>query len=359
MPFANANADKGKSAARAVKEGDGSDERSPLLGQTSLADSPGKAGGVRHGRGLLSEEDEDDEEDDYHTGRAGGRERRRRESIESESSDDLLSPAGRRRRRSNTQRPQYTWRRIIVYIFLSILVLAFITFAVIHIWLGRFVSEQFKNNGQAIRERAPNALVYRGPDKIRILEMSKETTTVQVEMRIGIDVLTVFGWNGTTQAEQKKLSFSRKWERKIVGWAAKSIGQASMDLPEPILVSSKDHPQSPMFQFSLSSPVVIPFYFPKSGLHDPTNFSWLRKITLTVPAEVLDPNLMAGFINQTMATKEGEVHVTLQAAHIALGREQDRSWLTRTVKKYGGQKIENIETDVQFDGQLMKLSFLP
>ena len=348
MLFGSSSRDKGKSAARSGTGGreDISGERSPLLGQSSTT-SPAAATGVRHGRGLLS--DDDDEDDDSDNDRDGSARRIRRRSNDSASSDDLLASSGRRRSR-HIHRRRYIWRSILLYVFLALLGLAFVAFAIIHIWLGRFVSEQFKNDAQAIRDRAPDALVYRGPDKVRILEMSKDKSTVQIEMRMGIDPRIVFGWNDTFSTHEG-LTSSRKWERRLVGWAVRRIGQASMDLPEPVLVSSKNQTTQPFMQFTLSSPIALPLYFPKSGIYDPNDISWLRNITITVPAQVLEPGLMATFINQTMDTKEGEAHIAVRKAHVALGKEEDRTWLSKTVKKYGGQTVENVQTDVRFAGR--------
>jgi hypothetical protein len=102
-----------------------------------------------------------------------------------------------------------------------------------------------------------------------------------------------------------------------------------------------------MAQFSSSSPLVIPLWYPKNN-YDPTDDSWLRNVTLTVPLQVLQPDLLASFINKTVEEKQAEVHLRIQRANVALGKEEDRSMFARIARHYGGQSATNIENDVAF-----------
>ena len=327
---------------------------------------------LRHGRGLLSEDE-------------GGSQRRRStafagadsqgpangDDTDDDEDDDADDEGGAgllgwRRRRSSAssrrRRGRPSWKGVVCYVFLALLAVAFIAFAIIHLWIGRFVSEQMADNASRIRARAQDALVYRGPDSMKVLSMDSNTTTVQVQMRMGIDVRTVFGWNethlpeveaneGAPRKQQPRLPLSRRLERKIIGWATRRIGVTTMDLPEPILVSPLSDKNCTMLQLALLHPVSLPLYFPKADRYNVSDLSWLRNITLTVPIEVLDPELMADFVNRTMESNEARVHVRVQKAHVTLGREGDRSWLTRQVQRNGAQTIEGIELDQVVDGE--------
>lgn len=339
------SSDKGKSAIRAVEQGE--NERSPLLGQSSTAAS------VRHGRGLL---DDDDDDDDNAANNIANASYRRNSADSHDSVEDLVGNP-RHHGRSQTSRRrfgQHSARAIVCYVLLVLLGIIFIVFAIFHIWLGRFVSEQFRDNGAHIQERAKDAFIYRGPDKVKILEMSESTTTVQIDMRMGVDVRTVFGWNDKVHIQEdsreKKLPLSRRWERAIVGWASRRIGQTTLDLPEPVLLSPQSEPRTYMAQFSSSSPLVIPLWYPKNN-YEPTDDSWLRNVTLTVPLQVLQPDLLASFINKTVEEKQAEVHLLIQRANVALGREEDRTIFARIARHYGGQSIQNVENDVAFTGK--------
>lgn len=321
---------------------------------------------VRHGRGLLSE-DGDDDDDDLPSRRRSKHASTRNIGIVNDNDDDdadsvnelLGSWHGKHghSRRRTWRRFVPTWKTGICYFLLFLLGLAFLAFAIIHIWIGRFVSEHMGDGGALIKERGQDALVWRGPDKIKILKMESDTTIVRVDMRMGIDVRTVFGWNTTTFsednlhiAETQKLSWSRRTERKIIGWATRRTGQASVDLPSPILLVDPLNTTRPMAATGLEAPITLPLYFPKSETYDSDDLSWLRTISLTVPFEVLDPLLMASFINRTMDEKMGNIRVKVQEANLSLGQEQDRRWLSRIVSRYGGQKVKDIEVDQAFEG---------
>ena len=391
--------DNKKGKVRAEEEdregdSDGDDdapETAPLLRPTSSTATAGEARGggaaatasrpasaiLRHGRGLLSEDE-------------GGSQRRRSTAFagangnadagghagdsdgdDDDDDDDDEEGAGllgwRRRRSSSSSRRRRCrpgWKGVLCYVFLALLAVAFVAFAIIHLWIGRFVSEQMADNASRLRARAQDALIYRGPDSMKILSMDSITTTVQVQMRMGIDVRTVFGWNEThlseveaaqgeppKQRQRARLPLSRRLERKIVGWATRRIGVTTMDLPEPVLISPLSDKNHTMLQLALLHPVSLPLYFPKADSYNVSDLSWLRNVTLTVPLEVLDAELMADFVNRTMETNEARVHVKVQKAHVTLGREGDRSWLTRQVQRNGAQTIEGIELDQVVDGE--------
>lgn len=124
-----------------------------------------------------------------------------------------------------------------------------------------------------------------------------------------------------------------------------------MDLAEPVLISPVEDPDRQMMQVVLQDPVTLPLHFPKRKDYDPEDLSWLKPITLVLPMKALDSSTMANFINKTIETRRGQVHVTVQKANVALGREDDRGWLARVVQKYGGQSVEDVESDVTFEGE--------
>lgn len=340
---------------------------------------------VRHGRGLLSEDGDDD--DDHVRGSSRRAVRSKRSSVRTsneldndhddddnlasddgaDSDDELLAGWSNKHSSRHTRKGRRRWQNHlpslksgICYFLLFLLALGFLTFAIIHMWIGRFVSEQMGDGGIVLKERASDALVWRGPDSIKILKMDSDATTVRVDMRMGIDVRTVFGWNTTsymredqlhTQQDTRRPSWSRRMERKLIGWATRKTGQASVDLPSPILILDPSNTTQAMAAAGLQAPITLPLHFPKSDTYDPNDLSWLRNISLTVPFEVLDPNIMASFINQTMNEKSGNVRVKIKEANLSLGRQGDRSWLSRIVQKYGGQKLEDFEVDQSFDGE--------
>jgi len=333
---------KGKGSARSDRE---DDERTPLLeGEPSTTDAPAV---VRHGRGLLSEDDDEDGDGDVTvTNRRSVAAANGGPDIDANESIFTL------RRPIRFRRPSVG--ALCCYFFLVLIGILFIAFAIIHTWLGRFVSEQLQHDGQLLRDRGADAMVWRGPDKVKILDIQGERGTVQIDMRAGIDVRTVFGWNDTqaaaiTAGKPRKLPLTRKMERSIVGWATRRIGQASMDLPQPVLVAPKDAKHYNMLQVALEGAITLPLHFPKTKDYDPTDLAWLRPITIVVPVEALDSRTLATFINNTMESRKGEVHVTVQKANVALGRQDDRGWLARVVQRYGGQSVENLENDVAFD----------
>lgn len=326
---------------------------------------------VRHGRGLLSEDGDDDDDLPSRRNGRGSKHSSARTSTaigaysdddgdDADSVDELLgswhSKHSRSRRRS-WRRYVPTWKTGICYFLFFLLGLAFLAFAIIHMWIGRFVSEQLGDGGVLVKERAQDALVWRGPDQIKIVKMDADSTVVRVNMRMGIDVRTVFGWNTTTFNTERlhtmdthKLSWPRRTERKLIGWATRKTGQASVDLPSPILLLDLSNTTQAMAATGLEGPITLPLYFPKSETYDADDLSWLKSISLTVPFQVLEPNLMAAFINQTLEEKFGSVRVKVQEANLSLGKEEDRSWLARIVSRYGGQKIEDIQVDQSFEG---------
>lgn len=344
--------DKGKNKI-SLPNGEG-EERSPLLGESSTRPP------VRHGRGLL---DDDGDSIDSREGRRGGT---GADEVDSDAEEDALlsrsssntANGGRRTRRLRrffTRRSRSSWREAACYFVLVLIGLLFLAFAILHVWIGRFVHEQFANDAAAIKERAPGALLQKGPQRIQLLHVGKDEVTVQIDMKLGVDARMMFGWNATdsqaAQQEYKKLSFVRKAERNIMGWAVRRVGQASFDLPEPVLLAPSAHPTKYMAQFALKGPVTVPLSFPKIRNYDPEDESWLRSVRLEVPVEVLQPAVLARFINHTLESKEADVQAVVQKAHLVLGREEDRTWLTRQVRKYGAQSISNITTQVKTEGQ--------
>lgn len=351
-----------------IPDGEG-DERAPLLAG-SKSGRPQSAV-VRHGRGLLSEDgdgegdseaaaaeiiddtenghanghpaaaamsdDDDDDANDDDGGLLGWRKKRRRSSGHSAASS---SAKKQRRLRPST---------IACYVLLALLAVVFIAFAVVHVWIGRFMSEQLAGDGEGIRARAQQSLVYAGPDSVKILSMDRDSTTVKVEMRMGIDVRKVFGWDGRQVADEKHLPLSRRLERKFIGWAARRVGQASMDLPEPVKVSPLDLPHHDMLYLATEGPLTLPLHCPQAKEYDPEDLSWLKHVTVTVPMQVADPDVMATFVNTSMEDKVARVHVKVPRARVSLGRENDRGWLARTVRHYGGQEVQNIELDQTVD----------
>lgn len=379
---------KDKSSRDSIRAQDPEDEAretSPLLGSGNEASATqrnkgnGIASGsrpqsavVRHGRGLLSEDgDGDGDAVDSGDGAAAANARdggdaelngNGHASDDDDNDDDADETSGLlgwRRRNSNTSNSSAKKRRaglrkrlsagwIACYVLLGLLAIAFAVFAVVHVWVGRFVSEQMRDNAALLRARAQDALVYRGPDSVKILNMDSESTTVQVQMRMGIDVRTVFGWNGSAE-NQKKLLFSRRMERKLIGWATRRTGQTSMDLPEPVQVSPLDLPDHKMLYLATKEPITLPLHFPQLKEYDPEDLSWLRNVTITVPMEVVDPDVMATFVNASLANKQAKVHVKVPRARVTLGRENDRGWLAKQVRHYGGQEIRGIELDQTVD----------
>jgi hypothetical protein len=316
---------------------------------------------VRHGRGLLSEDGDDDNDAAAAHWRASSRRRSRDQAgddddvEDSDSVDELL---GAWNTRQEKKRRRFTWKTISCYIFLFLLGVAFIAFAIIHIWVGRFVAETMRDDGALLKERAPDALIWRGPDKIKILHMDSNTTTVQVDMRMGFDVRIVFGWNETAQSndqQKHKLSWTRKTERRLIGWMTRRVGQASMDITRPILLSDLEQTTSGkiMAATGFAKPITIPLRFTKSESYDHEDESWLRPMSLIIPFEVLDPDTMATFVNKTISEKNGRIRVKIQEAQVSLGREDDRRWLSRIVSHYGGQRLENIEVEQAFEGELV------
>jgi hypothetical protein len=379
--------DKSKSRGAAVRAEDPEEasETSPLLGaqedeeevaaaaaqqrngSKSIAGSRPQSAVVRHGRGLLSEDgDAGSLEGENGAGGALGDAEERNgndyASDDDQSSGDedqgflgwrrRNSSSSNAKRRSRSRRVHRSKRQtagwIACYVFLGFLAVAFIVFAVIHVWIGRFMSEQLKGDAALLRSRAQDALIYRGPDSVKILDMDSDSTTVQVQMRMGIDVRTVFGWNGTADTE-KRLPFSRRMEKKLIGWATRRTGQTSMDLPEPVQVSPLDLPHHKMLYLATQEPLTLPLHFPQSKDYKPDDLTWLRNVTITVPMEIVDPDVMATFVNASMAEKQAKVHVRVPRARVTLGRESDRGWLAKTVRRYGGQEVHDIELDQTVD----------
>lgn len=160
---------KGKS--RATNGAAHSDERSPLLGKRST-NSPGA---IRHGRGLLSEDD------DGSSSGGGGED----DDVDSEEAAHLgTGSRGRHSSRSRVPFLRHTsYRALFCYFILVLIGLAFLAFAIIHVWLGRFVSEQFKDDAAVIRARAPDSLIWEGPDSVKVLSVTKDEVTVQIDGR--------------------------------------------------------------------------------------------------------------------------------------------------------------------------------
>jgi hypothetical protein len=122
---------------------------------------------------------------------------------DADSVDELLGAWNNKHSSHHSKRRRWAryvphWKTGLCYFLLFLVAFAFIAFAVIHMWIGRFVSEQMGDGGTLLKERASDALVWRGPDALKILTMDSDATTVQVDMRMGIDVRTVFGWNTTS-----------------------------------------------------------------------------------------------------------------------------------------------------------------
>lgn len=364
------------------EEGGEATERSPLLGNSSA--SRPQSAVVRHGRGLLSEDGDGDGDgegslEEGHgeveqlrrnghnskSGRAGNDDDDDDESDDNDDFDDAENDHGgllgwKRRRNSSSARKirAFTARSIACYVLLAFLAVAFIVFAVVHVWIGRFMSEQLAGNGALLRARAQDALVYAGPDSVRVLSMDRDSTTVQLQMRMGIDVRTVFGWNGTSTTS-RKLPLSRRLERKLIGWAARKVGQASMDLPEPVAVSPLELPKHDMLYLATQEPLALPLYFPRDSKDYSSpkdDLSWLKNVTITVPMQVVDPDVMATFVNISMAEKVAKVHVRISKARVSLGKDSDRGWLARTVRRYGGQEVTDIELDQAVDCECLGVS---
>lgn len=305
---------------------------------------------VRHGRGLLSEDGDEDDNDNNHSRspyKPTSRGDHRHPAVAGQEDDQLLDEWEAK----HSRRRRASWKSLACYTIIFMLGIAFVAFAIIHVWVGRFVSEQLKDDGALIKERAPDALVWQGPDSVKILNMDSDSTTVRVNMRVGLDVRTALGWNNTSSEQVKKLPLSRRLERRIIGWMTRRVGLATMDLPSPVTISDPASLHTPILAMGLAAPLALPLHFPKLDNYDPHETSWLRPVSLDIPVEVLDANLMADFINSTMAAKKGRVHVLVKEARVSLGKEEARDWMTRIVQKYGGRKIENIEVDQSFDGR--------
>lgn len=381
-----ADDDRRNGAAATSNDHDNDDDAGQHASQQSLVDAGVREGNntglpstqrnsaiVRHGRGLLSEDgdDDDDGRPSHRSARRSKHSSRRTNAAgqlsddedDADSIDQLLGSWNSKHtpgRRRSWRRYLPTWKTGLLYFFLFLLGLAFLAFAVIHMWIGRFVSEHVGDGGVLIKERAQDALVWRGPDQIKVVKMESDSTIVRVDMRMGIDVRTVFGWNTTTfgserlhTMDNKKLSWSRRTERKLIGWATRRTGQASVDLPSPILLLDPSNITHAMAASGLEGPVVLPLYFPKSETYDADDLSWLKRISFTIPFQVLDPNHMASFINQTLEDKIGNIRIRVQEANLSLGKQEDRSWLSRIVSRYGGQKVEDIQVDQSFEGMFV------
>lgn len=351
------------------------DERSPLLGQSSTNSN---SVAVRHGRGLLDDDDDNDGDDEEAIPNGQGL---------APSDTDSITRTHRRRTRT-----------ILCYSLLSLLGLAFITFAVIHVWLGRFVSEHWAHDGVRLQERAREALVFSQPERVAINDITKDGATLQVDMRMGVHVPTVFGWNGTF-TPHRRLPFSTRVERRVVGWATRRVGQVTLDVNKPVIISpltvssereiiapreASPHSQSTrslfrnrpssqislfnptfiispdlvppqdaaMAQLSLSEPITLPLHFPKNPTKgESTDSSWLRLVQLSIPLSVLDAQRLAVFINDTVREKGNAVNVHLQHASIALGRQDDGSWFVKALRHYGAKSVEDVVANATFTGE--------
>lgn len=295
-------------------------ERSNDLESAPLLSSPSSSGGkrkqrLRHGRGPLVREDSDADE-----------------PLPSNDSDEeeeqrvrLVSvhPAEHARAR-------WTLSSIACLIFGLVFCLALLALAVLHIWVGRLVSEQARHG--TAEEMAQRGMVWAGPSAVRVqASQGGEGLVVEVDGMAGIDVRKALDWE-----EKDEGGWVRRMEGRIARWGVKKAKSVTVEVGEVAIYDASGGEQSassdPLVLVNSLDSLRLPLSYPTLSNPLPT----MQPFTLHIPLSFPSPQHLADFAKAVYASKDYRVRAEIREVVAQVGEGKGRGpagWVMRRIKK--------------------------
>ncbi|BGP26331.1 hypothetical protein Rt10032_c10g4363 [Rhodotorula toruloides] len=315
------SAHKGKSRASDPFERSNDLETAPLLGDGSSSTGSTTPAGkrkqprLRHGRGPLVREDSDGDE-----------------PLPSNDSGDEESGTVRLVSDHPAQhaRARWTWSSIACLVFAFIFCVSLLALAILHIWIGRLVSEQARHG--TAEEMAQRGMVWAGPSAVRVqASEGREGLVVEVDGMAGIDVRKALDWE-----EKDKGGWVRRMEGRIARWGVRKARSVTVDVGEVAIYDASGNADA----FSSSSHLIlvnsldslrIPLSYPTLAKPLPT----MHPFTLHIPLSFPSPRDLADFAKGVYHSKDYRIRAEIREIAAQVGDAKVKGpagWLMRRLK---------------------------
>lgn len=317
----SASSNKGKGRAADPFERSNDLETAPLLGDGSSSTGSTTPTGkrkqtrLRHGRGPLVPDDSDDDEPLPPN-----------DSDDEEGTVRLVSVHPAQHRRAS-----WTWSSVACIVFAFIFCTALLALAILHIWVGRLVSEQARHGTP--EEMAQRGLVWAGPSAVRVqASEAGDGLVIELDGMAGIDARKALDWEAKDTG-----GWVRRLEGKIARWGVKKARSVTVEVGEVALYdASRDGDElamssSPLVLVNSLDSLRIPLSYPTPANPLPA----MQPFTLHVPLAFPSPRQLAGFGKGVWDSKDYRVRAEIREVVAQVGEANAKGpagWFLRRMK---------------------------
>lgn len=258
-----------------------------------------------------------------------------------------------------TRRPvRLNMRTCCVWCSLSTVTLAFALFAVVHLWLGNIVSEQFKS-GEAPREMIHRGLLSPGAaDEVAIAAIDGNIITLSLTGKLGQDVRQTLGW------EHKDMSNATVWQRvesRVARWFVGTAQNVRVTIPGPVRIrplyysvernvpEQSDTTEQDMLEAlvpSFDMPITYPTGFSSEAILDQV----AKPIHLQLPIDIVSSERLKGCLTTAWKDRQLDIAVSIHDVQLQLNYSQFPPFIRSLLQKRTNLTMHSIYKTMTLNG---------
>ncbi|KAH9810348.1 hypothetical protein DFH28DRAFT_985623 [Melampsora americana] len=259
----------------------------------------------------------------------------------SHCSDDSLT-----RRRAVPSRT----KRFCVAFSLATVALAFLLFAIVHVWVGNLVSQQLQSNDSPLEMIKRGIVISNKPDHFAISGIDENTITLSLAFKMGLDVRQTLGW------EYKDTKNANVWQRvesRLAKWFVSTSQNARVIISKPIqirllyystnqdLTSHINSSEDKMIEITLP-PFDLPIGYPVEKSTEMSTDEIAKLVRFELPIKITSSEILKKALLTAWKDRRVNLAISVTDVHVQIHYDRFPSIFRSLIQKRANHDIESI-----------------
>ncbi|EGG10435.1 uncharacterized protein MELLADRAFT_115407 [Melampsora larici-populina 98AG31] len=241
-------------------------------------------------------------------------------------------------------------KRFCVAFSLFTVALAFLLFAIVHIWIGNLVSQQLKSTDSPLDMIKRGIVISKEPDHVAISGIEENTITLSLAFRMGLDVRQSLGW------EHKDMRDANVWQRvesRLAKWFVNTSQNARVIISKPVQIrplyysidqnftSQLDLSEDKMIEVDLP-PFDMPIGYPVEKSTEVSIDEIAKLVRFQLPIKITSSETLKKTLMSAWEDRRVNLAISVADVHVQIEYDRFPSMFHSLLRKRANHDIKSI-----------------